>query len=286
MGSRWDDRILGNPAKFGLHAKKIHVDIDPSENAKLVKPDVFIQADARRCLDELNVIASAGDTRAWLEQIKKNKRRYPLSYRKQGGLRPEQVIDSLNDYIASRKAIITTDVGQHQMWAAQYIRMQENNMFVSSGGAGTMGFGMPAAIGAQFAHPDHLVVAIVGDGGFQMTLCELATAQLHKLPIKVIIIDNKYLGMVRQWQELFVDNRLSGVDLKGNPDFIKLAASYGVKGFHIRRKADIRKVYDQAFAYNEGPVVIWAEVERAMNVFPMLPPGKGYEDMLLEAPSQ
>ena len=147
-----------------------------------------------------------------------------------------------------------------------------------------MGFGLPAAIGAQFAEPEKTVVAIVGDGGFQMTQYELATAVIHKLPIKVLIINNKYLGMVRQWQHLFYDNRLSGVDLEGNPNFVKLAESYGCKGFRIKRSADVRKVLTAALEYNDGPCVIDAEVEKETNVFPMIPAGAGLCDMILEAP--
>lgn len=147
-----------------------------------------------------------------------------------------------------------------------------------------MGFGFPAAIGAQFAHPEKRVVAIVGDGGFQMTLSELATAVIHKLPIKVLVINNRYLGMVRQWQNLFYDNRLSGVDLHGNPNFVKLAESYGAKGFRIRRSADVRRMIGSALAYNEGPVVIDVEVEKEDNVYPMIPAGASLKEMILEPP--
>ena len=147
-----------------------------------------------------------------------------------------------------------------------------------------MGFGFPAAIGAQLGRPDDTVVAIVGDGGFQMTLCELATAAVHKLPLKVLVMDNKYLGMVRQWQNLFFDNRLSGVDLEGNPDFVKLAEAYGIKGFHLRRNADIDKVLKQALEYDEGPCVVHAECEKEDNVFPMIPAGAAVHEMIIEPP--
>ena len=149
-----------------------------------------------------------------------------------------------------------------------------------------MGYGMPSAIGAQFGRPKDLVVAVVGDGGFQMTMAELATASVHKLPIKILVIDNKYLGMVRQWQGLFYDNRLSGVDLEGNPDFVKLAKAYGMKGFRIRRGAEVTQTLLEALAYNEGPCLIWAEVAKEDNVFPMIPAGGAAEDMILELPKE
>ncbi len=285
IGSRWDDRILGKTSIFCKNAKIIHVDIDRAEKNKMLRPDVFIHGDAKLVVEELLAIARPGDTKKWADLCRKRKRKFPLKYRKQGGLRVEYVIDRLNE-LGGPKATVVTDVGQHQMWAAQFIKTDERNHFITSGGAGTMGFGMPAAIGAQFAQPDGLVIAICGDGGFQMTMPELATAALHKLPIKVVIMENHYLGMVRQWQELFFDNRLSGVNLDGNPDFVKFAECFaGAKGFRIRRKADVDRIIKKAFDYNDGPCLIVAEVEKQDNVFPMIPAGKGYDDMLLERPA-
>jgi acetolactate synthase-1/2/3 large subunit len=283
VGSRFDDRIIGQADKFGANAKIIHIDIDPSEMNKMIVPDVQIIGDAKAALIELNKRVSKLDSEPWLNHLAGYKRKYPLCYKKQGGLRMQQVIDEL--FILTKgSAIIATDVGQHQMWAAQFYKNDAPHKWLSSGGAGTMGFGFPAAIGAQFACPDALVVSISGDGGFQMTLFELATAALHKLPIKILVLNNHYLGMVRQWQELFFDDRKSGVDLEGNPDFVKLAGAYGIKGFNIKRPADVGRVLQKALDYNEGPCLIHAECVKTDNVFPMIPAGAALEDMLIEPP--
>ncbi len=283
IGSRWDDRILGKTDEFCKNAKKIHVDIDPAEFNKMIIPDCSILGDARLVIEELNTMAQPGDTNDWLAQIEKWKKKFPLKYLKKGGLKAQYVLDELNRLTKS-DAIISTDVGQHQMWAAQFCKTTGRYNWLSSGGAGTMGFGFPAAIGAQLAHPDKLVVAVVGDGGFQMTSAELVTAVLNKLPIKILIINNKYLGMVRQWQALFFDNRYSGVDLAGNPDFVKLAEAYHAKGFRIKRNADVTRILTDAINYNEGPCIIEAEVEKEDNVFPMIPSGATYDSMVLERP--
>jgi acetolactate synthase-1/2/3 large subunit len=188
------------------------------------------------------------------------------------------------DRLSESRGIISTDVGQHQMWAAQFCKSSRERQWLSSGGAGTMGYGFPAAIGAQLGCPNDLVVAVVGDGGFQMTLAELSTAALQRVPVKILIIDNRYLGMIRQWQELFFDQRLSGCELDGNPDFVKLGEAYGVKGFRIRRAGDVTKVLKKALAYNDGPCIIHAEVVKEDNVFPMIPAGAAVKDMLIEKP--
>lgn len=284
IGSRYDDRIVGQPHRFCKDAVRIHVDIDPAEIGKMIKCHHWCVGDARLVLEELIKHVSRLDTADWLKHLDGYKKKFPLKYKKQGGLKMQHILDEL-DKLTRGRAIIATDVGQHQMWAAQFCKSEHPNKWLSSGGAGTMGYGFPAAIGAQFGCPNELVIAVVGDGGFQMTMCELATACLSKLPIKVVVLNNHYLGMVRQWQELFYEDRKSGVDLEGNPDFAKLAESYpGAKGLTLKRPGDVRKILMRALEYNDGPCVINAECEKTDNVYPMIPAGKALEDMLIEAP--
>jgi len=284
IGSRFDDRIIGQAPKFCKEATRIHIDIDAAEINKMVRVHHHCLGDARKVVEELNKHATALDTKEWLSRLDGYKKRYPLKYKKHGGLKMPYILDELNK-LTGGKAIIATDVGQHQMWAAQFCKTVHPDTWLSSGGAGTMGYGFPAAIGAQFARPKEQVWAIVGDGGFQMTLAELSTACIHKLPVKVLVLNNHYLGMVRQWQELFYEDRKSGVDLEGNPDFAKLAQAYdGARGFTLKRGADIRKILKKAMDYNDGPCVINAEVEKADNVYPMIPAGRALEDMLIDAP--
>ena len=283
IGARWDDRITGRVSDFCTRAVKIHVDIDPAEFGKIIQPDVAILGDARLVIEDLVPQVELADTKEWLAQISRWRKQYPLKYPKQGGLRAQHVLDRLNERTRG-EAILTTDVGQHQMWAAQFCLARSNRHWITSGGAGTMGFGFPSAIGAQFANPRKKVWAIVGDGGFQMTCSELATAAIHKLPVKCLIINNNYLGMIRQWQEMFYDNRLSGADLEGNPDFVKLAQAYSVKGLRIRRPADVDRVLAEAHAHDQGPCVVVAEVVKEDNVFPMIPAGASLAEMLIEKP--
>lgn len=283
IGARWDDRITGKVSEFCPDATKIHIDVDPAEFGKIIDPDVSIAGDAKLVLEDLIPLVSKLDSQPWLKQIEKWKKKYPLKFPKRGGLRAQQVLKEL-DRLTDSKAIISTDVGQHQMWTAQFCKTNEERKWLSSGGAGTMGYGLPSAIGAQLGCPDELVVAVVGDGGFQMTMPELATAAIHKLPIKILIINNRYLGMVRQWQQLFFDNRESGVDMMGNPDFVKIGEAYGIKGFHLRRTGDITKVLQKALDYNDGPCIIEAEVVKSDNVFPMIPAGAAVAEMIIEEP--
>ena len=283
IGARWDDRITGKVSEFCPNATKIHIDIDPAEFGKIIQPEISVNGDAAKVLEELIPLVKKLDTKEWLSKISEWKKKYPLKYPKRGGLRAQHVLAEL-DRLTGSKAIISTDVGQHQMWAAQFCKSIRERQWLSSGGAGTMGYGFPASIGAQLGNPEDLVVAIVGDGGFQMTMSELATAAIHKLPIKILIINNRYLGMVRQWQQLFFDNRESGVDMEGNPDFVKVGEAFGVKGFHLRRAGDVTKVLKKALAYNEGPCIVEAEVVKADNVFPMIPAGAAVSDMLIDEP--
>jgi len=284
IGARWDDRITGKVDEFCTDAVKIHIDIDPAEFGKVIDCDVCIEGDARLVVEDLIPLVEAADSEAWLKQCERWRRQYPLKYPKQGGLRAQHVLDRLNE-LTGGHAIITTDVGQHQMWAAQFCKSTTNRHWISSGGAGTMGFGYPAAIGAQFGCPDKKVWAVCGDGGFQMTLAELATAAIHDLDVNVLVVNNNFLGMVRQWQELFFENRLSGVDLEGNPDFVKLAAAYGVKGWRIRRPADVDRILGEAHAYR-GPTLVVAEVAKEDNVFPMIPAGAPVSAMIIEKPKE
>ena len=285
VGSRFDDRIIGQADKFGRHATIIHIDIDPAEIGKMIVPHYQCVGDAKAILTELNKHIERLDSDEWVEKVQGLKRKFPLSYKIHGGLKMQHVLDEFYQ-LTGGKAIMTTDVGQHQMWAAQFYKCDKPFQWLTSGGAGTMGFGFPAAIGAQLGRPDDLVIAVVGDGGFQMTSFELATAVIEKLPIIILVLNNHYLGMVRQWQELFFDERESGVDLVGNPDFVKLAEAYGATGYNLKRPADVRKVLEKAIAHRGGPVLINAEVTKNENVFPMIPAGAALEDMLIEPPKE
>ena len=294
IGSRFDDRINGCNEQFCPLAKKLHIDIDPGEIGRVVQPDASVLADAKMALREILRHIAPLPTANWLQELDEYRQLHPLrSGPTTGGLahdsttpalRAAQVLEALNQ-VLPHDAVVTTDVGQHQMWAAQFILTQSPRTWLSSGGAGTMGFGLPAAIGVQFAQPSATVVAVVGDGGFQMVQAELATAAVHRLPIKVLIIDNQCLGMVRQWQELFYNNRLSSVLLEGNPDFLVLGAAYGIKGFYIDQASQMATVLQEALAYNAGPCLIHARVVSEDNVWPMIPAGRSAEDIVLAPPS-
>ena len=287
IGSRWDDRIVGKLELFCKDAVTIHIDIDQSEKGKMIMPDIFCVGDAKLVVEELIGHCDKLDIDPWVKKCKQFKKDFPLKYEKIAGkLTMQEVLDEF-DKLTDSNAIVSTDVGQHQMFAAQFMKSKEGYKWLSSGGAGTMGYGLPGAIGAALGKPKDVVISVSGDGGFQMTMAEIATACIHKLPIKVLVLNNSYLGMVRQWQELFFDNRLSGVDLEGNPDFVKLAECYeGCKGLRITKSEDVTKVLKEALAYNDGPCIIEAVVEKTDNVYPMIPSGAPYTSMLLEAPTE
>lgn len=279
-GIRFDDRIAGNPSKFCERAKIIHIDIDPAEIDKNKKADVPIVGDLKNVLSEINKELEPQDHKEWTDKVKEWKKEYPLAHRDVGKdkLLPQEVLKAIND-ILDGDTIVVTDVGQHQMWAAQYMTYKNANSIVTSGGAGTMGFGVPAAIGSQVGARDKKVVLIVGDGGFQMTLEEIMMIRQYNLPVKVVIINNSFLGMVRQWQELFKDRRYSFVDLECNPDFVKIADAYGIKSERLKTKADLENKLKDLILSDEG-VILDCIVEREENVFPMIPAGKTVSQMI------
>ena len=273
-GMRFDDRVTGNPQKFVPNAKIIHIDIDPAEIGKNKLIDVPIVGDLKNVLTDLNEKAPKVSHDEWLKQIKKWKKEYSLIYRKTEDdiLIPQEILSEI-DKITKGNVIVATDVGQHQMWAAQYLTFNNPYSILTSGGAGTMGFGLPAAIGAQVANPNKKVLAVVGDGGFQMTFQELMLIKEYNLPVKIFIINNSYLGMVRQWQELFHEKRYSSVDLSYNPDFIKIGEAYGIKSIQLKNKKDLKKNLKKILESDEA-VLVECIVEKEENVYPMIPAGK------------
>jgi len=286
IGSRFSDRITARLSEFAKQCKVIHIDIDPAEYGKIITPNYFLCGDAKTVLEQLLPLTEKLDSSEWLKTIDSWKKNFPLHYPKQGGLKVQHVVQTLYE-VTNGKAIVVTDVGQHQMWTAQFYKCDYPGQFLTSGGAGTMGFGFPAAIGAALGNKTGFpVCAILGDGGFQMTLCELATAQINKLPLKIFIMDNHFLGMVRQWQDMFYEKRYSGVLMEENPDFVKLAKAYGIEAFYINSNADAKRTIERAIEYNAGPVLIHCDCEREENVFPMIPPGASIDDIMTERPKE
>jgi acetolactate synthase-1/2/3 large subunit len=292
IGVRFDDRVTGKLATFAPHAKVIHVDIDPANVGKNRAPDLSLIADARETLSALTIEVTEFDQSAiaqstfqrsrWWDQLRGWQCEQPLRFSgARDQIKPQHVIRELHR-LTGGEAIIATDVGQHQMWAAQFYPLKRQRQWITSGGLGAMGFGVPAAIGAQLAHRDQLVVAIVGDGGFQMTNQELATAIQYDLPVKVVIMNNGYLGMVRQWQEMFYDRAYSEVDLSVAPDFVKLAEAYGAFAARATKPEDLSDVLKAGLSY-KGVAVIDIVVSKEENVFPIVPAGANSRDMIFQS---
>ncbi len=290
VGARFDDRVTGKVEEFAPQAKIIHIDIDPASISKNIVVDVPIVGDVkivlRKLLDEIKregaKLLFPEDRQKWLERIEGWKKKHPLTYRKsETSIKPQYVIEQI--YEATKgDAIISTGVGQHQMWSAMFYKYSFPRQFINSGGLGTMGFGFPAGIGAKLGRPDKEVFVIDGDGSFMMTMQELITAVQYRVPVKVAIINNGYLGMVRQWQELFYERRYSEVDLSVQPDFVKLAEACGAVGFRAEKPSEVREIIEEALKIQDRPVIMDFHVDREENVLPMVPAGKSYRDMILE----
>ncbi|MDF2927130.1 MAG: acetolactate synthase large subunit [Paenibacillaceae bacterium] len=280
IGARFDDRVTSRLEGFAPKAKIAHIDVDPAEIGKNVPTDIPCVGDVKYVLQYANTRAKRANSEAWIAEIDESKRKFPLRYNDSDKeLKPQWVIEHLNETTRG-EAIVTTDVGQHQMWAAQYYKFNHPRALVTSGGLGTMGFGFPSAIGAQMGNPDRLVISINGDGGMQMCSQELAVCALNKIPVKIVVINNQVLGMVRQWQEIIYDNRYSHIDLSGSPDFVKLAEAYGVKGLRARNKEEARAAWQEALA-TDGPVLVEFVVRKHENVYPMVTVGSTIDEMLM-----
>ncbi len=278
VGARFDDRVTGKVEAFAPYARKIHIDIDPAAISKNVKVDVPIVGDVKKVLQKLINLVKPLDTESWLTEIDRWKQEHPLRFKAGKEIRFQSVMRKLAE-ITNGNAVIITDVGQHQMWAAQMFTFVHPRSHITSGGLGTMGFSLPASMGAAFGRNDLPVVSISGDGGIQMNIQEMATLVEHRVPLKIFIINNGYLGMVRQWQELFWKRRYSHVALL-NPDFVKLAEAYGARGMRATTTSEIESVIQQALAYNDGPVVVEFKVVQEDNVFPMIPSGQSVSEMI------
>jgi acetolactate synthase-1/2/3 large subunit len=286
IGVRFDDRVTGKIDTFAPNARIVHIDIDPTSIRKNIQVSIPIVGDCRITLQKLNALLGKeklGSLRKgrkpWLDQIEKWKATRPLAYAQKETIKPQFVVEKLYE-LTHGEAIITTEVGQNQMWAAQYYHFDRPNAFITSGGLGVMGFGLPAAIGAQIAHPDKIVADIAGDGSIQMNIQEMATAVQYKLPVKIVILNNSYLGMVRQWQELFYDRCYSCTEMDHAPDFVKLADAYGAVGLRALRVDEVIPVLKKGLSI-QRPVIMDFVVEREEGVYPMVPAGASITEMLL-----
>ena len=287
VGARFDDRVTGRLQDFASHARIVHIDIDPTSIRKNVEVDVPVVGDCRQALEGILEICRAkmadtdwsGMHADWLQTVHEWKANHPLAYNKNGHIKPQQVIETMYS-ITKGDAIIATEVGQNQMWAAQFYTFTKPRTLLTSGGLGTMGYGFPAAIGAQFAFPDKLVINVAGDGSIQMNIQELATVVQNKIPVKVVILNNGHLGMVRQWQELFYNRNYSHTNMEAQPDFVKLAEAYGAEGYRISKPEELEDVLRKALT-SPNPAFIDVMVEREENVYPMMPAGAALDEMLL-----
>ena len=289
VGARFDDRVIGNPKHFGLNPRKIiHIDIDPSSISKRVKVDVPIVGDVSQVLGDLQAAIEAlkkkpdaKALKAWWAQIEEWRGRECLKYDRSGDIiKPQYVIEALHK-VTKGDAFVTSDVGQHQMWAAQYYGFEKPRRWINSGGLGTMGFGLPAAIGAQMANPKATVACVTGEASFMMCMQELSTCRQYRLPIKIILLNNRYMGMVRQWQEFFHGNRYAESYMDALPDFAKLAESFGHAAVRIERPGDVEGALKDAFARKNELVFLDFQTDPTENVFPMVPGGKGITEMIL-----
>jgi len=280
VGARFDDRVTGKVSEFAPGAKVIHIDIDPSSVKKNVQVEVPIIGDCKSVLQKMNEIVKAPKIGEWVERLMKMKEKNPLTYRDSDKvIKPQYVVEKIYE-LTKGGAVICTEVGQNQMWAAQFFDYQEPRTFISSGGLGTMGYGFPAAIGAQLARPDKRVFDIAGDGSIQMNIQELIVAVQHRLPIIIAILNNGFLGMVRQWQELFYDKRYSNTCIGFQPDFVKLAEAYGAAGIRIEKKEDVVDAIKKALSIKDRPIILDFNVDKEENVYPMVPAGKSVKEMI------
>jgi len=277
VGARFDDRITGDVAKFAPNARILHIDIDPTSISKNIQVDIPVVGDAADILAALLELVEERKRTPWIEQILAWKAKHPLAYESKG-LKPQYVVEQICE-ASGGEAIVCTEVGQNQMWAAQWYTHTRPRHFITSGGLGTMGYGFPAAIGAQVGRPDAIVVDVAGDGSIQMNIQELAPAVFNKIPVKICILNNGFLGMVRQWQELFYEKRYAATRLSGNPDFVGVAEAYGAKGVRVTKAEEVRPALDKAFADRDVWVLDFA-VEPEENVFPMVPAGEAIDRMI------
>jgi len=279
IGVRFDDRVTsGLKHRFATKAKVVHIDIDPAEIGKVVKSHIPIVGDAKLVLEELVNKVIPPETDKWWEQLLYWKKQYPLCYEPDGHLNPQMILEAMGAFSDS-DSVVVTDVGQHQMWAAQFYPVLDNRRFITSAGLGTMGFGLPAAIGAQIAKPESLVWLVTGDGSFQMSIQELATTVQYRLPIKIVLMNNGVLGMVKQLQKMFYNERFNQIQLHSNPDFIKVAEAYGIKGIKVEMPEQVNEALKEAIE-TPDPVLIDCRISPDEIVLPMLPPGKAITDIL------